>query len=50
MIRRYIRSITELTPEDDDELTDYLWPIVREIIKITLITENYEDSIKDILD
>ena len=27
-----IRSgITALTPEDDDELTDYLWPIVREI-------------------
>ena len=25
-----IRSgMTELTPEDDDELTDYLWPIVR---------------------
>ena len=22
---------TDLTPEDDDELTDYLWPIVREI-------------------
>ena len=29
-----IRSgITDLTLEDDDELTDYLWPIVREIIK-----------------
>ena len=29
-----IRSgLTELTPEDDDKLTDYLWPIVREIIK-----------------
>ena len=24
---------TDLTPEDDDKLTDYLWPIVREIIK-----------------
>lgn len=24
---------TSLTPEDDEELTDYLWPIVREIIK-----------------
>ncbi len=24
---------TSLTPEDDDELTEYLWPIVREIIK-----------------
>ena len=29
-----IRSgCTALTPEDDDELTAYLWPIVREIIK-----------------
>ena len=24
---------TSLTPEDDDALTDYLWPIVREMIK-----------------
>ena len=24
---------TALTPEDDEELTEYLWPIVREIIK-----------------
>ncbi len=24
---------TALTPEDDDALTDYLWPVVREIIK-----------------
>ena len=24
---------TELTPEDDDELTEYLWPIVREMVK-----------------
>ena len=24
---------TELTPMDDDQLTDYLWPIVREMIK-----------------
>jgi 2-phosphoglycerate kinase len=24
---------TSLTPEDDDVLTDYLWPIVREMIK-----------------
>ena len=29
-----IRSgYTDLTPEDDAALTDYLWPIVREIIK-----------------
>ncbi|MBO4473891.1 MAG: adenylate kinase, partial [Clostridiales bacterium] len=24
---------TELTPMDDDKLTDYLWPIEREMIK-----------------
>lgn len=30
---------TSLTPEDDDELTEYLWPIVREIIK-TVIENN----------
>ena len=24
---------TSLTPEDDDALIDYLWPIVREMIK-----------------
>ena len=24
---------TELTPEDDNDLTEYLWPIVKEIIK-----------------
>lgn len=29
-----IRSgYTALTPEDDDELTDYMWPVVREMIK-----------------
>jgi len=34
-----IRSgITDLTPEDD-ELTDYLWPIVREIIKTAIENE-----------
>ena len=27
---------TDLTPEDDDELTEYLWPIVREIIKTVI--------------
>lgn len=32
-----IRSgYTTLTPEDDDELTDYLWPIVREMIKTAI--------------
>ena len=28
---------TELTPLDDDKLTDYLWPIVREMIKTARI-------------
>ena len=27
---------TLLTPEDDDELTPYLWPVVREIIKTAI--------------
>lgn len=32
-----IRSgYTDLTPEDDDELTTYLWPIVREMIKTAI--------------
>lgn len=30
---------TKLTPEDDDKLTEYLWPIVREMIK-TVIENN----------
>lgn len=34
---------TDLTPEDDDELTNYLWPIVREIIKTAI--ENSQDLI-----
>ena len=34
---------TELTPEDDDVLTDYLWPIVREIIKTAI--ENKQNLI-----
>ena len=34
---------TELTPEDDDELTKYLWPIVREIIKTAV--ENQQNLI-----
>ena len=34
---------TDLTPEDDDELTEYLWPIVREIIKTAV--ENRQDLI-----
>ena len=35
-----IRSgYTDLTPEDDDELTSYLWPIVREIIKTAIENE-----------
>ena len=34
---------TALTPEDDDALTAYLWPIVREIIKTAI--ENRQDLI-----
>jgi gluconate kinase len=34
---------TLLTPEDDDDLTEYLWPIVREIIKTAI--ENRQDLI-----
>ena len=32
-----IRSgYTKLTPEDDDKLTEYLWPIVREMMKTVI--------------
>ena len=34
---------TVLTPEDDDDLTEYLWPIVREIIKTVI--ENRQNLI-----
>lgn len=34
---------TELTPEDDDQLTTYLWPIVREMIKTAI--ENKQNLI-----
>ena len=34
---------TDLTPEDDDALTEYLWPIVREMIKTAV--ENRQDLI-----
>ena len=34
---------TALTPEDDDALTEYLWPIVREMIKTAI--ENKQDLI-----
>ena len=30
---------TNLTPEDDAELTDYLWPVIREIIKTAIENE-----------
>ena len=30
---------TELTPMDDNELTEYLWPIVREMIKTAIENE-----------
>ncbi len=39
-----IRSgYTSLTPEDDDELTEYLWPVVREMIKTAI--ENKQNLI-----
>lgn len=39
-----IRSgYTDLTPEDDDELTNYMWPIIREMIKTTI--ENNQNLI-----
>lgn len=39
-----IRSFnTDLTPMDDDKLIDYLWPIVREIIKTAI--ENKQNLI-----
>ena len=34
---------TSLTPEDDDALTDYLWPIVREMVKTAI--ENQQNLI-----
>ncbi len=34
---------TDLTPMDDDKLTDYLWPIVREIVKTAV--ENQQNLI-----
>ena len=34
---------TQLTPEDDDALTDYLWPIVREIMKTAI--ENQQNLV-----
>ena len=34
---------TDLKPEDDDALTEYLWPIVREIVKTAV--ENRQDLI-----
>ena len=34
---------TELTPEDDEELETYLWPIVREMVKTAI--ENKQNLI-----
>ena len=36
---------TDLTPEDDEKLTEYLWPIVREIIK-TAVENNQNLTIE----
>ena len=39
-----IRSgCTNLTPEDEEELTEYLWPVIREIVKTAI--ENRQDLI-----
>ncbi len=39
-----IRSgYTELTPSDDDALTPYLWPVVREMVKTAI--ENSQNLI-----
>ena len=39
-----IRSgYTALTPEDDDALTDYLWPVIREMVKTAV--ENRQNLI-----
>ena len=39
-----IRSgYTNLTPEDDDKLTEYLWPIIREIVKTAI--ENQQNLV-----
>ena len=37
---------TKLTPEDDDQLTTYLWPIVREMIKTAI--ENRQNLIVEV--
>lgn len=34
---------TELTPEDDEELQNYLWPIIREIVKTAV--ENHQNLV-----
>ena len=34
---------TQLTPEDDEELVSYLWPIVKEIIKTAI--ENQQNLV-----
>ena len=34
---------TDLTPEDDEALTEYLWPIIREIMKTAI--ENWQNLI-----
>ena len=39
------RGYTNLTPEDDDQLTDYLWPILREMIKTAV--ENQQNLIME---
>ena len=39
-----IRSgYTDLTPEDDERMTGFLWPVVREMVKTAV--ENQQDMI-----
>ena len=40
-----IRSgYAKLTPKDDDKLTEYLWPIVREMIKTGILLQSSGNS------
>ena len=42
---------TSLTPEDDEQLEKYLWPIIREMIKTAIENiKNYADVIEKRLD
>ena len=40
---------TKLTPEDDEQLTEYLWPIVREMIKTAVENRQKKQQILNII-